>query len=38
MFSQTTYMEQDPTDSHLALAKTNGVSKYTLFVQNLCYS
>ena len=27
MFSQTTSMEQDPTNSHLALAKTNPVCK-----------
>ena len=32
MFSQTAYMEQDSTNSHLALAETNHVSKYTLFV------
>ena len=38
MFSQTTYVDQDSTNRHLALAKTNRVSKYTLFVQNLCYS
>ena len=38
MFSQTTYMEQDSTNNHLALAKTYCVSKYKLFVQKLCYS
>ena len=38
MFPKTTYMDQDTTNSHLALAKTNRVLKYTLFVQNLCYS
>ena len=27
MFSQTNYMEQDPTKSHMALGKTNCVSK-----------
>ena len=37
MFSQTTYMEQDSTNNHLALAKFNRVSKYTLSVQRLCY-
>ena len=37
MFSQTTYMEQDSTNNHLALAKFNRVSKYTLSVQGLCY-
>ena len=31
-------MKQDSTKNHLALAKTNRVSKYTLSVQELCYS
>ena len=31
-------MEQDSTKNHLALAKTNRVSKHTLSVQKLCYS
>ena len=31
-------MEQDSTKKGLALGKTNRVSKYTLSVQNLCYS
>ena len=38
MFSQNNYMKQDPTKNHLALAKTNRVPKYTLFVQKVCYS
>ena len=38
MFSQTNYMGQDSTKNHLALAKTNRISKYTLSVQKLCYS
>ena len=37
MFSQTTHMEQDSTNNHLALVKTDRLSKYTLSVQNLCY-
>ena len=37
MFSQTTYMEQDSANNHLALVKTDRLSKYTLSVQNLCY-
>ena len=32
MYSQTNYMEQDSTKNHLALAKTNPVSKYMLSV------
>ena len=32
------YMEQDSTKNRLTLVKTNCVSKYTLSVQNLCYS
>ena len=38
MFSQTNYMKQDSTKNHLALAKTNRVSKYMLSVLKLCYS
>ena len=30
-------MEQDSTNNHLALVKTDRLSKYTLSVQNLCY-
>ena len=37
MFSQTTYMEQDSVNNHLALVKTDRLSKCTLSVQNLCY-
>ena len=37
MFSQANYMEQDSTKNHLTLAKINRISKYTLFVQKLCY-
>ena len=33
MFSQTNYVEQDTARNHMALVKTNRVSKYTLFVQ-----
>ena len=36
MFFQKNYVEQDSTKNHLALAKTNRVSKYTLSVQKLC--
>ena len=32
MFSQTNYVEKDSTKNHLALAKANRISKYTLFV------
>ena len=38
MFFQTNYMKQDSTKDHLALAKTNRVSKYILSVQKVCYS
>ena len=31
-------MEQDSTKNRLALVKTNRISKYTLSVQQLCYS
>ena len=37
MFSQINYMKQDSTENHLALAKTNLVSKYMLSVQKSCY-
>ena len=33
MFSQTNYVEQDTARNHMALVKTNRVSKYTLSVQ-----
>ena len=32
MFPQTKCMEEDSTKNHLALAKANRISKYTLFV------
>ena len=32
MFSRTNYMEEDSTKNHLALAKANRISKYTVFV------
>ena len=35
MFSETNYMKQDSTKNHLALAKTNRVSKYTLSIHNI---
>ena len=38
MYSQTNYMGQDSAKNHLALAKTNRVSKYTLSVLKLCNS
>ena len=38
MFSQINYIKHDSTINHLALAKTNHVSKYTLSVEKLCYS
>ena len=38
MFSETNYMEQDSTKNHLALVKTNRVSKYMLSIQKLCCS
>ena len=31
MFSRTNYMEEDSTKNHLALAKANRISKYTVF-------
>ena len=37
MFSQTTYREQDSINDHLALVKTNLVSKYTLSEEKLRY-
>ena len=33
MFSQTNYVEQDTARNHMALVKTNRISKYTLSVQ-----
>ena len=38
MFFQTNYMKQNFTKNHLALAKANRVSKYTLSVKKLYYS
>ena len=38
MFSGTNFMEQDYSKNHLALVKTNRVSKYVIFVQKLCCS
>ena len=35
MFSQTNYMKQESTKNHLASAKTNRISKYTLSVQKI---
>ena len=35
MFCQTKHMEQDFAKTHLALTKTNCLSKYTLSVQKL---
>ena len=35
MFSPKKYMEQDSTENHLTLVKTNRVSKYTLSMQEV---
>ena len=38
MFSETNFLGQDSSKNHLALVKTNRVSKYMLSAQKLCCS